>query len=51
MEARFLALGAKLAVLAPDEFEGTPLVVQIGITRFRQRLFSDGCEILDEIFA
>ena len=27
MEARFLALGAKLAVLAPDEFEGTPLVV------------------------
>ena len=58
MEVRFLS-GASLA-LAQDEFEGKTaktvkqaLAVQIGVTRFRQRLFSEhGSEIPDdEVFA
>ena len=55
-----LLSGATLAALAPDEFEGKTakavkqaLSVQIGVTRFKQRLFSeDGSEIPDdEVFA
>eukprot|EP00435_Cladocopium_sp_Y103_P003126 s2634_g1.t1 len=49
-------VGATLAALAPDEFEGKTakavkqaLAVQIGVTRFRQRLFSEcGSEIPDD---
>ena len=55
MEVCFLS-GATLATLAPDEFEGKiakavkqALAVQIGVTRFKQRLFSeDGSEIPDD---
>ena len=55
MEVCFLS-GATLAALAPDEFEGKTakavkqvLAVQIGVTRFKQRLFSeDGSEIPDD---
>ena len=55
MEVCFLS-GANLAALAPDEFEGKTakavkqaLAVQIGVTRFQQRLFSeDGSEIPDD---
>ena len=59
MEVCFLS-GETRATLAPDEFEGKTakavkqaLAVQVGVTRFRQRLYSeDGSEILDdEIFA
>ena len=60
MEVCFLASGATLAVLAPNEFEGKTatavkqvLAGKIDVTIFRQRLFSeDGSEIPDdEIFA
>ena len=60
MEVCFLTSGAELTVLAPDAFEGKTakavkqvLAVQIDVTVFRQRLFSeDGSEIPDdEIFA
>ena len=60
MEVRFLASGEKLAGLAADEFEGKTaravkeaLAKQVGVTRFRQRFFSeDGSEIVDdEVFA
>ena len=55
MEVCFLS-GATLAALAPDEFEGKTaeavkqaLAVQIGVIRFKQRLFSeDGSEISDD---
>ena len=55
MEVCFLP-GATLATLAPDEFEGKnakavkqALAVQIGVTRFKQRLFDeDGSEIPDD---
>jgi len=55
MEVCFLS-GATLATLAPDEFEGKiakavkqALAVQIGVTRFKQRLFDeDGSEIPDD---
>ena len=59
MEVCFLASGAELTVLAPDEFEGKTakavkqvLASKIDVTIFRQRLFSeDGSEIPDdEIF-
>ena len=59
MEVCFLS-GATLAALAPDEFEGKTakavkqaLAVQIGVIRFKQRLFSeDGSEIPDdEVFS
>ena len=59
MEVCFLS-GETRATLAPDEFEGKTakavkqaLAVQVGVTRFRQRLYSeDGSEIPDdEIFA
>ena len=51
-----LLSGATLAALAPDEFEGKTakavkqaLAVHTGVTRFRQRLFSeDGSEIPDD---
>ena len=58
MEVYFLASGEKLAALA--EFEGKTaravkeaLAKQVGVTRFRQRLFwEDGSEIVDdEVFA
>ena len=56
MEVCFLASGATLAVLAPDEFEGKNakavkqvLAGKIDVTIFRQRLFSeDGSEIPDD---
>jgi len=55
MEVCFLS-GATLAALAPDEFEGKTakavkqaLAFQTGVTRFKQRLFSqDGSEIPDD---
>eukprot|EP00435_Cladocopium_sp_Y103_P053574 s627_g17.t1 len=59
MEVCFLS-GETRAALAPDEFEGKTakavkqaLEVQIGVTRFRQRLFSEhGSEVQDdEVFA
>ena len=55
MEVCFLS-GETRGTLAPDEFEGKTakavkqaLAVQIGVTRFRQRLYSkDGSEIPDD---
>ena len=55
MEVCFLS-GDTRATLAPDEFEGKSpksvkqaLAAQIGVTRFRQRLYSkDGSEIPDD---
>ena len=53
MEVRFLS-GETLTQLGADEFQGTAkalkqsLAAQIGASRFRQKLFLDGSEILDD---
>ena len=56
MEVCFLASGELLTVLDADKFQGQSaktvkqsLAAQVGVTRFRQKLFSeDGCEIQDD---
>jgi hypothetical protein len=54
MEVCFLASGELLAVLDVAEFEGQPgkalkqsLASEVGVTRFRLRIFMDGTEIQD----
>ena len=56
MKVCFIASGERLAVLDGNQFEGKPgmamkqsLATQVGVSRFRQRLFwEDGSEIEDD---